>query len=186
MRTLIITAGHSNGKGGHLDKGVSSYNGKHFEGDLTIKLRDRVSDILRRSGYKVYEDSDKNPLAAAIQELKGFFSMTSINVDIHFNSASLGASGTETLVKDKYSKFEYKIAETLSERISSILGIKNRGVKTESMSARGKLGWMRMTGNNIIIEVCFLSNPSDVAKYEDKQDEIADVIAQVLGYYAGI
>jgi N-acetylmuramoyl-L-alanine amidase len=186
MRTIIITAGHSNGKGGYLDKGVSSYDGKHFEGNLTIEIRDKVTDILRKSGFKVYEDSDKNPLAAAIQELKGFFSMTSINVDIHFNAASLGASGTETLVKDKYSKFEYKIAEALSERISSVLGIKNRGVKTESMSARGKLGWMRMTGNNIIIEVCFLSNPGDVAKYMDKKDEVCDVIAQVIGYYARV
>jgi len=43
-----------------------------------------------------------------------------------------------------------------------------------------------MTGNNIIIEVCFLSNPGDVAKYLDKKDEIADVIAQVIGYYANI
>lgn len=186
MRTVIITAGHSNGKGGYLDRGVASYDGKLFEGDLTIQLRDKVADILRKGGFKVYEDSDKNPLAAAIQELKGFFSFTSINVDIHFNAASMGASGTETLVKDKYSKFEYKIAEMLCERISAVMGIKNRGVKTESMSARGRLGWMRMTGNNIIIEVCFLSNPGDVAKYLDKKDEIADVIAQVIGYYANV
>jgi N-acetylmuramoyl-L-alanine amidase len=185
-RSIILTAGHSDGSGPYKDRGCQSYDGRLFEGNLTIELRDMVSKRLKEKGHTVYTDSNKNPLAQAMQELKGFFNINSLNVDIHFNAGHISAEGTECLVKDNPDAYVKKVAEVLSQKISMAMETKNRGVKTESMSARKRLGWMRMTGNNIIIEICFLSNKMDVHKYEQKKVQVAEAIAEVLSYYARV
>jgi hypothetical protein len=84
-----------------------------------------------------------------------------------------------------------ELAGKLAKCMSDTLGIPLRGstngvlgVKTESLSARGQLGWMRLNGNNILLEVCFISNKSDMEKYQDNKSMLAFKIAKILYEYA--
>lgn len=105
-------------------------------------------------------------------------------VDIHLNAAASNkATGTEVLVPEKYSDFEIKLATELSRAISASLGIPNRGVKTETQSARKKLLWMTIPAENILIECFFISNPSDVNSYHLYGDFMCNAIADVLYKY---
>jgi hypothetical protein len=79
--------------------------------------------------------------------------------------------------------FENAIANKLSNVISGTLGIANRGVKTELDSARRKLVWMSLPGEAILIETCFLSNESDMVRYNANFYVLCNNIAQVIGTY---
>ena len=83
------------------------------------------------------------------------------------------------------------MAGKLAKCMSDTLGIPLRGnikdtlgVKTEAMSARGTLGWMRLNGQNILLEVCFISNKSDMEKYQANKSILAFKIAKILYDYA--
>jgi N-acetylmuramoyl-L-alanine amidase len=54
------------------------------------------------------------------------------------------------------------------------------GVKLEKESARGSLGWMRLTGENVLLEVCFISNKEEMENYQNKKHYLAKVIAYTL------
>ena len=56
---------------------------------------------------------------------------------------------------------EIQFATAMAKTISDTLKIKNRGVKSEILSHRGRLGILHITNNSILIEVCFISNKRD-------------------------
>jgi LysM repeat protein len=56
----------------------------------------------------------------------------------------------------------------------------NKGVRTEIESHHGKLGWMRMNCNNLLLEVCFISNNEDMESYQKNKEVLAKRIAQFL------
>ena len=82
------------------------------------------------------------------------------------------------------SKFERDIAGNLSDVISDTLGLKNRGVKTEIESHHGKLGWMRLNCENVLIEVCFITNTHDIKNYQTYKSILSENIASQLSKFA--
>jgi LysM repeat protein len=60
----------------------------------------------------------------------------------------------------------------------------NSGVKTEADSHHGRLGWMRLTGENILPEICFVSSKSDMDSYQKNKFLLAKDIADVLIEFA--
>jgi N-acetylmuramoyl-L-alanine amidase len=176
MRTLFLSAGH-----GGIDVGAVG-NG-YTEADLTIELRDLINKHLLKLGIKAITDDNKNALAQTIRFFQNKVTKDCILVDIHWNSFNNTSTGAEVLIPAKPSQLEVKIATDLSKVISSTLSITNRGVKTELQSARGRLGWMRLTGENILIETCFISNPNDMKSYQSNKEKLAESIANVLANY---
>jgi len=182
MRKIFISAGHSNKAG--RDRGASG-NG-YIEGELSVEFRNKLVDELKQLGINPIVDGDNSILAETINKFKSLTSPDSIVLDIHWNAASAAATGVETLVPGEPSSFERKLAESLSSTVSSILGIPMRGikgVKTELESHHGRLGWMRLTGENVLLEVCFISNPNDMKKYETNKTILIKQIAKVLFNY---
>jgi N-acetylmuramoyl-L-alanine amidase len=188
MRTIFLSAGHSTVAG--RDRGAAG-NG-FIEGVEAAKIRKRVSEILRQKyNCKTVVDPDDSILS---QTLAFFRSMTTnrcIVVDIHFNAASPTATGTETLVDNNPTQFELDLAFALSHASAKTLGINKRGnfmgragVKSERESHHGSLGWMRLTGENALIEVCFISNKSDMDKYTANFETYCQNIAIVLYHFA--
>ena len=177
MRTIFLSAGHGGNDVGAVGNG---YN----EADLTIELRDLVLKCLKQLGAKVVIDDNKNALAQTITFFKNKVAKDSILLDIHWNSFNETSTGTEVLVPATPTKFETDLATDLSKVIANTLNIKNRGVKTELQSARKSLGWMRLTGENVLIETCFISNKNDMDSYQKNKEELAKKIAIVLFEYA--
>ena len=59
-------------------------------------------------------------------------------------------------------------------------GLRSRGIKREGETPRKRLGVMRESGAVCLLEVCFISNPSDMAAYDAAIDMIAQNLALVL------
>lgn len=186
---IAVSAGHSNVQG--KDRGASS--GKYVEGVLTaecrsllvsgIRARAQAEDIPNIDVYLLL-DGDDSVLADTLAAFKNKTDENTLLIDIHFNAGPAAAKGTEVLVPQVYTKAELEIADRISDIISTVLGTPERGakgsadgVKDEGESNRGKLGWMRLPGHNILIEVEFLSNPSAMAIYDAKKVELWNNIA---------
>jgi len=187
-RIVYISSGHSNLKNG--DKG-SSGNG-YIEGELTIELRSLIDDELCALGITTKLDKNSNALKETIQFFKNLVTPNCICLDLHWNSSSNpNSTGTEVFIPNSYTKLELEIAGKLTNCISNTLNIPLRGntantlgVKTEKLAARGQLGWMRLNGINLLIEVCFISNKLDMDKYQKNKKILAKKLAKILYEYA--
>ncbi|MEH7460249.1 N-acetylmuramoyl-L-alanine amidase [Bacillus sp. JJ1127] len=92
-------------------------------------------------------------------------------VSIHLNAANSNATGTEVL---HYNNPE--LAAKVSAKIAGVLGIKDRGPKD------GKsIGYINSTkAEAILIELCFIDNPSDMKKLMDNFDAVAVAIVEAI------
>jgi N-acetylmuramoyl-L-alanine amidase len=177
-RTIFLSAGH-----GGADPGAVA-NG-YIERDLAIELRLLVANELKsRYSINAKLDPNQNKLIETLKWLAGKFLTKDILFDIHWNAG--GGTGIEVIVPEVSSNFERTLAQTLADRISAITGWKKRGggVKPESSTARKRLGWMRPNAENILIEVCFIDNKTDMALYESNKVTIAKTIAQILSNFS--
>jgi len=169
---IWLYAGHNNGDCGAIANGVK-------EADLTKELRNLVKQKLDAKGVKVTIDDDADNLITTIKKTKS--TENDVIIDIHFNSsASVSATGVETLIPDRFTVKEQNLAKIISAGIAKTLGIKDRGVKTEIDSHRGRLGILHPAGTNVLIEVCFISNLKDLQSYQIKKNLVADVIVNSL------
>lgn len=176
-RKIIISAGH-----GGKDPGAVS--DKFIERDLAIELRNLIVGELKVLGINALVDPDRNALRDTLAWIKGKFGSKDILFDIHWNAAgSKEAKGTEVIVPEKASPFEMNISNSIL-KIFTDLGFRNRGVKPEGLTARKRLGWMRPAAENILLEVCFITNPTDMKLYQANKLTIAKKMATVLNNYS--
>lgn len=183
MRKIFISAGHSNKPG--RDRGAVG-NG-YIEGELTIEFRNLLVKELNILGNTPIIDDNDTILSQTLLKFKNITQSNSIVLDIHWNAATPKATGTETFVPTEYTKFEYDLAKDVSNIISTILKIPIRGVngvKRESESHHGRLGWMRLNGENILIEVCFITNEDDMRSYQKNKEKLVKNIAKLLFEYS--
>jgi len=182
-RDIFLSAGHSNVKG--KDRGAAG-NG-YVEGDLTVEFRDLVFNFLTDEfGYcNVVTDDNRNFTSQTIRLFRNKTKSNSIVVDFHWNAATPAATGTEVLVPHDSTALENSLALSIAKSIGSILSIPlrgnhrgNKGVKSEMESHHGRLGWMRLTGENVLPEICFITNKSDMEKYQENKVELARAVAK--------
>jgi N-acetylmuramoyl-L-alanine amidase len=176
-RKIIISAGH-----GGKDPGAVS--GKFIERDLAIDLRNLLVAELKALGVNPLVDNDRNALKETLAWLRGKFGSRDILLDIHWNAAaSPEAKGTEVIIPDVSSDFERRLAQSIVKTFTDV-GFRDRGVKPEGVTPRKRLGWMRPTAENVLLEVCFISNPTDMKLYEANKATIAKRLAVVLNHYS--
>lgn len=187
MRKLFVSSGHSTIAG--RDRGASG-NG-FIEGVEAAKFRTLLVQELRTLGKTPIIDVDDSVLSQTLAFFRNKTTNTCIVLDIHFNSGPATATGTETLIPSENTEFERNLAKALSDTMSTTMGIPLRGnhrglrgVKTELESHHGKLGWMRLTGENVLIELCFISNSEDMRKYQASKEKLAKEMAQILYKFA--
>ncbi len=181
--TFFISAGHSNVPG--KDRGAAA--GGYVEGIEAVHLRNIVAENLRAAGHQVIEDTD----SMVTGEMASYFDAELVKttgrdvvVDIHFNAATPQATGTEVLTRVNATRDETALASRLSVAISQALGIRNRGVKTEAQSARGRLHiFSKLSATEatvVLIEVCFITNPDDMLRYSRNVHGVGKAISDVL------
>jgi N-acetylmuramoyl-L-alanine amidase len=188
MRKIFISAGHSNRPG--RDRGASG-NG-FIEGELTVELRNLLIKELKDLGVNAIADKDDSILSESINFFKNLTTNTCIVLDLHWNAATPAATGTETLIPATPSAFELDLAAAISKATADILEIPLRGntngragVKTEASSHHGRLGWMRLTGENVLTETCFITNANDMRKYQERKHILVKELARILFEFAG-
>ena len=175
MKTIIISAGHSNS-----DAGAVSKDGKLREADLTLRLRNRVATLLRADGtLRVLtdgSDGQNKPLRDAVQIVKA--NPGAIAVEIHFNAAgSPLAKGVEVLAKPT----QRELAQQLAASVANITETPLRGTlgwKMDSAGQHHRLAFCEAGG--VILEVEFISNPAAMAVYLANETEVAVSLANAL------
>lgn len=186
IKKIYLSAGHGLPK----DPGASG-NG-YIEANLTTEQRQLIAEELEILGICPEVDRNTNILQDTINFFKSLVTPSCILVDLHWNSSSNPkATGVEVFIPTNYTELELEIAGKIAKCISDTLDIPLRGntrgvlgVKTEDLSARRKLAWMRITGQNILIETCFISNKNDMQKYQENKRKLAFKIAKILYDYA--
>ena len=175
-RKLFVVAGHGGTDSGAVGNG-------YIERDLAIELRDLVIKELKSLGINALTDSNSNALSQTLSWLRGKFTSKDILFDIHWNAGVAAAKGSEVIIPDVSSQFEKELAKDLLKVLVDV-GFKDRGVKPEALTARKKLGWMRPVAENVLIEICFITNSTDMKLYQANKHTIAKKLALVLSTYS--
>lgn len=183
LLNIAISAGHSTNP--KRDRGAAS--GNLIEGDLAAKFRKKLILYINNKGYSVLADSDDTILADSLKYFTGKTNEKTIVLDLHFNAATANAKGVETIIPSIYSKEELQIAGKLSSIVSTTLETPLRGsvktingVKTELETHHGKLGWMRISGINVLVEFEFITNPTRMATYVNNEDKLVQQFGDYL------
>lgn len=170
-KSIAITAGHSS-----TDPGA--VNGKRTEAQIVQDMVKMVSVYLERAGIAFETDivdGENQPLAKAIKVAK----RNDIAMEFHCNAAaSSKATGVEVLTGEKHKP----LAQEVAKAIGSVLELTLRGDsgwKSEGSGQHSRLGFIS-TGGGLIVELFFISNPSDLAKWDAKKWLVAKAVAEVL------
>ena len=162
MSNFVIAAGHT--ASGNIGCGVVAYLD---ESKCTREISQLVGKELERKGHKVnvliidksnsYNCEDcfvRTKMANELNEKE----KVDLYVEIHINAG--GGTGTEVLITNMVdSPIAEKYAERISESVSGALGIRNRGVKKQSLIVLNKTIMPAM-----LIE-CLFVDSSDSKKY---------------------
>lgn len=160
----FISAGHCEIKGPTYDPGAVS--GNRSEAREAASIRNRViSELEARGVSDIVRDLDNESLSQYLKRIKP--GNASFVCEFHFNASSdPKATGVEVLVSSDADRLDKLAAADFADTTAKVMGIKNRGVKSEAQSHRGRLGLMREQGVVILVEVCFISNHSDMAAFD--------------------
>lgn len=179
---IFVSAGHNPG-GVKPDPGAIG-NGKR-EADLTLEFRNLVLDELKNKNIPFISDNDTERLGEYLKRINT--GNASVVLEFHFDAAaSPNATGTTVLIGSDSDEHDKAFAKELVEAAASILMIKNRGVISEAESHRGRLGLMKEEGILALLEICFISNPSDLSAYEKYKTFLAAKIAAILIKYEAL
>lgn len=175
MSVITVTAGHSN-------KDPGAVNGLFREADIAQEMRNMVALYLRQKDITVKTDGEGKgnlPLPAAIKLISG----SKAAVEFHCNAfPKPTAGGCEALSQPK----DRALSQRLCKAVSDVMGIPTRGTdggwKNEGSGQHSRLGYVRNGG--IILELFFISNPAELAVWQDKKWLVAKAVAEVLAEVA--
>ena len=175
MSVITVTAGHSNQDPGAV-------NGLFREADIAQEMRNMVALYLRQKDIAVKTDGEGKgnlPLPAAIKLISG----SKAAVEFHCNAfPKPTAGGCEALSQPK----DRALSQRLCKAVSDVMGIPTRGTdggwKGEGSGPHSRLGYVRNGG--IILELFFISNPTELAVWQDKKWLVAKAVAEVLAEVA--
>ena len=113
-----------------------------------------------------------------IASIKSRATFSDYVIDLHFNAG--GGTGVEAFVNDNATEEENGMALGLCMCVSRVLGIKNRGVKKQGQSVRGKLGIFGINANVVLLEVCFVDSKPDSDSYRFNYSGLVKSLADVI------
>lgn len=166
MKILII-CGH-----GSSDPGACSQFGQ--EAKETRRVGNRVAELLKPyaevvmypQSHNAYSDVCNGNFAASLGGVDYVF-------EIHFNSASANARGTEVWVvpTESSTSVEQKIVNNLAS-----CNFINRGVKKEFFAV---ISHCKNRGvSSALVETCFISNKEDMNTYNAKFNQVCEAMAK--------
>lgn len=173
----FVSAGHHLKDSGALGSGTQ-------ENLEAISFRDMVVSICRAKGMRVITDSDNETLPQYLSRIQT--GEGSVVVEFHFDAFDGKVSGSTVLVGQDADANDKAFGAEIAHACSSIIGIPNRGVRSEAQSHRGRLGLMREKGIVCLVELCFIDNPSDMQKYNAVKIQLANRVADIMEKYENL
>jgi N-acetylmuramoyl-L-alanine amidase len=187
---IVIDPGHgwSNSVDGKYDPGAVS--GSESEAKIVMAWAATLKFLLVQKGLTVKltrtSDTDHAKLSRRISAANA--AGADLYISLHCNAASASARGTETLYRDGADKALAKVIQAAAIKAfrSFDQEWKDRGVKPESESARGKLAVFGMNCPAALLEIGFISNSQDRVLMLRKDvrvavcQAIADAVAEMI------
>lgn len=167
---VYVDAGHgqNDSNNGVFDPGACS--GGYREADLTASLAKKVNAILNEKyGVDTFLNVDGGwyKLRAAEAKANG----CDLIVSIHFNSG--GGTGTETLIHSYNEEpRSWDLQDAVHPRLIEGTTLHDRGQKRQEVAILG--GGLPAT----LLEIAFIDNGGDMGTYFDREDIIAEKIAE--------
>lgn len=170
---------------GGSDSGASA-NGL-TEKDVTLAVALKLKSELEQRGVKVVltRDSDKTVTnearVAACDKAQ-----SDLLVSLRLNSAqNITVSGFELWVSNKKPANSVSAAEAIGKSMSTITGIRNRGVKYGTVTNADENYYVNSKSKcaSLVIQLGFISNKEDASLLKNNDSEVASKIAQGIVTY---
>lgn len=170
---------------GGNDSGASA-NGL-TEKDVTLAVALKLKSELEQRGVKVVltRDSDKTVTnearVAACDKAQ-----SDLLVSLRLNSAqNITVSGFELWVSNKKPANSVSAAEAIGKSMSTITGIRNRGVKYGTVTNADENYYVNSKSKcaSLVIQLGFISNKEDASLLKNNDSEVASKIAQGIVTY---
>jgi len=186
MKSIILDPGHglSNRRSGVFDPGACA--GAIRECDIAMVWANAIRAILRSKGHSVVrtrvDNNDPAPVSARASIAREYNG--AVMLSIHCNAANGIASGTETFYRGSE---HADTARKINDAVVSVLGTKDRGIKTESASQHSRLAVMSFQPC-FLLELGFIDYPCDRAKMLDEKlmlaaaEKLAGILAAFDDY----
>ena len=169
--SIFISAGHSNTDSGAV-------NGTQTEANVVRDMRNMVAHYLREA--KVNFRTDGTGLTnLPLKEAGRLASTAEIAVEFHCNSFHLPtAQGVEALAGVKDKELSRKLCSAVSKHMNNTIRGGDGGWKDQGSGQHSRLFFVQQGG--IILELFFLSNPKELARWEEVKWLVAREVAEVL------
>ena len=165
------------------DRGASG-NGL-YENQVAANVGARLETLLRTWGVEVCGNLQTHDLGEIARQSNE--SGADVFVSIHCNSASSAvATGIETFFC-KGSGEGRNLAEHVQSHLIDEIGLADRGVKDDTLTAVRSIYVLRQTdAPAILVELAFISNPDDAAILRERPLDFAAAIGYGLMEWAGL
>ena len=166
----FINAGHSN-----EDSGATSPHGNLRESDIAMIIRDELRKKLSNMKLEVLYIPDELGLRESIDWVNDWCDSDDLAISIHLNSnENRDVRGIEAYYSENSA-----IAEVFARQVAKASNMTNRGVKHDSETYVGSLGWLRnLKCKSVLVECGYISNGNDylLLSYPSTRQKIADGI----------
>ena len=153
---------------GELIRDNGATFGEYNERELVNQITLKVKTILEENGINVDLTRDFNESVTLEERIE---KATKFGYDayisLHANSCKTPNTGTGY---EAYSNNQYNLSKNIVEELSSTYGLPNRGIQATPY-------YNRLIQNSTLIELGFINNDIDRDILINKQDEVAQIIA---------
>lgn len=179
MKKVILSAGHGAG-----DPGVVYKNLK--ESDLTTAITNRAVEMIKKHGVTCLAVPANLSLQQTINWINNNNpNETNICVEVHINSG--GGHGTEAWNYVGGPNESDRLSQFLADAVSAETGLPSRGIKDESTSRFGKLGFVHDTVPiAALIEIAFIDGDYDFLLRDENLTRAAKGVARGCLSYLGV
>lgn len=180
---VFLSSGH-NSKSTKIKQDPGAIANGFKEGDLAIEFKLLVSNELTKLGVSHVMDSEEESLQQYVNRIQT--GTASVVVEYHFDAATPQATGTVSVVEVDADKNDVAFASDLVNATASILGIKNKGLRSEADTRHKRLALMSENGIVCLHELCFLTNINDLNKYQANKKVLAKAHADIIKKYENL
>lgn len=168
-KLCALVIGHKKSSPGAVNQrtGLTEFE---FNEDLAIRIEKKVKKVdIQRVYRRTYEE-----LPSDINALNPDFI-----ISLHCNAFDGKASGTEVLYYHKSEKGKI-MAEILLKHLVECLELPNRGIKPKTAEDRGGYLLRYTKAPCVISEPFFIDNDIDLARAQEKIDDLAQAYAKAI------
>lgn len=172
---VYLDSGHGASGGAGFDPGASGSGYQEYR--LTEELVSMVADIVRsKYGIDVVTHGNTN---YSDRQDEAEANECDFLVSMHFNSFNGSATGSESYIHSLHAApGSAELQDIMHKHLVDGLGIYDRGQKQEQFAVVG--------GDvpAVLLEICFIDNSSDMAKYQARKQQLAESLAAGIWEYA--